>query len=232
MLPPAKMIASAAAFVAFAACAVPALADVTLYQSSTLNPAALGEDNTFALQGDGTTAGDGFFGGSLFFGADFSVTQTVTISGIGAMFADTAQQSQSGSQGNGSIFGAIVQVDPATGLPTQPVESLASIVLGHVVFTPVTDGDTTAPLSLVLQPGTYGVVFGSGLFGATGVADLLAGNNPVGSPSIFVNNFAPFAADPSDTDVRLFVNAVPEPGSIAMLFTSGLMFAAARRRRG
>jgi hypothetical protein len=193
-------------------------AEVLLFQTATLDPAAIVADNTFVLQGDGTTAGNGVSGGSLMFGANFTVTVPTLITSIGAAFGDTAV-----TQGSGSIFGAIVAVDPITGLPTQPVESLASITLGKVLFTPTTDGDTKAVLSLALQPGTYGLLFGSGLFGAAGVADLLAGNNPVGSPSIFDNAFAPFAQDPFDPDVRLFVNVneTPLPGALP-LFATGL----------
>jgi PEP-CTERM motif len=173
-----------------------------------------------------------FLVAASFFGADFTVSQVTTISSIGARFADTARQSHNGANGDGSIFGAIVQVDPVTGLPANPVETLMSIVLGSAVFTPTTDGDNSTPLSVTLQPGTYGLVFGSGLLGATGVADLLAGNDPVGSPSIFVNDFAPFASDPNETDIRLFATAVPEPGSLMLLLSAGIMFAGAARRRG
>jgi hypothetical protein len=201
------------ALLGLAALAQPAQADVLLFQTATADPNALAFDNTIVIQGDGTTAGNGVTGGSLFLGADFILAAETQIASIGASFADTALTSPTGS-----IFGAIVEVDPATGLPTQPVESLASITLGAAVFTPSTDG-------------TYGLVFGSGLFGATGLADLLSGNDTVGTPAIFENDFAPFTPDPSDTDVRLLVNAVPEPASIAVLFSAGALLAGMRRRR-
>ncbi len=198
----------------------PARADAILFQTATLDPSALAADNTLVLQGDGTSAG------SNAIGADFTVTQAVTVTSIGAAFAETAL-----TAGTGPIFGAIVSVDPVTGLPTQPLELLPSITLADTLFTPTTDGDTSAALSVTLSPGSYGVVFGSGLFGAAGVADLLVGNDTVGAPSIFNNGFAPFAQDPFDTDVRLFVAAaVPEPGSFVMLLTGGLVLAAMRRR--
>lgn len=209
----------------FTALVQPALADAYLFQTATLDPNAVALDNTIVLQGDGTTAGNGVAGGSLFIGADFTVMSPAQVSEIGASFADTALTS-----GSGAIFGAIVEVDPTTGLPIQPVESLASITLGEAVFTPTADGDTTATLSQAvnLLPGTYGLVFGSGLFGATGVADLLHNDDTVGSPSIFENDFAPFSQDLSDTDVRLF--AVPEPASLTVLFGVALVLLGFRRR--
>ena len=210
---------SAAALIATVALAHPAQADALLFQTATTDPNAVAEDNTFVLQGDGTTAN------SLFFGADFSVTGRTSISSIGAAFADTATTSS-----GGPIFGAIVSVDPTTGLPTSLVENLANTALAFALFTPTTDGDNTVSLSLVLNPGTYGVVFGSGLFGATtGVAGLLAGEDTVGSPSIFEYDFGP-AGPATENDVRLLVNTVPEPTSLALL-ASGLVLAGAARRR-
>ena len=230
-----KTVLSTSALLAAVAFAQPALADGIIFQTATTDPNALANDVTFPLQGDGTT------GNSLAFGADFTLTAGSTqIGSIGAAFGDTANTS-----GGGSIFGMIVAVDPTTGLPTQTLESLfsgAASPLASVVFTPGQDGDTTATFAqpVTLAAGTYAVVFGSGLFGTTGVADLLAGEDTVGSPFVFEDdfgvdgNFNPLTGSfgpASENDVRLFVDAVPEPASFTIIGAGLLLLTGLVRRR-
>jgi hypothetical protein len=193
----------------------------------------ISNDVTFTLQGDGTTPD------SLFFGVDFTVTGSTGITSIGAAFAHTAITSTDGN-GNEEVFGAIVPVNLSTGFPSQSIETLASTALGAVAFTPMADGDTTVPLTLQLAPGTYGVVFGSGLFGATGDADLLASEDIAGSPLVFGDEFGTDGngnalvsgssfGPASESDVRLFVNA-REPASVTLL-GAGFALAGLVRRR-
>jgi hypothetical protein len=169
------------------------------------------------------------------------VTGSTGITSIGAAFANTAITSTDGN-GNEEVFGAIVPVNPSTGFPSQSIETLASTALGAVAFTPMADGDTTVPLTLQLAPGTYGVVFGSGLFGATGHADLLASEDIAGSPLVFEDEFGVDGngntlngalndsfGPASESDVRLFVNA-REPASVTLL-GAGFALAGLVRRR-
>jgi hypothetical protein len=65
----------------------------------------------------------------------------------------------------------------------------------------------------------------------TGVADLLAGNATVDSPSTFENDRAVFSQDSQHTNVWLFADGVPEPAWLAVHSVAGVLLAGLRRRR-
>jgi hypothetical protein len=71
----------------------------------------------------------------------------------------------------GNIFGAIVSLDSPNALPSGSPNSLVN-VLGETTFTRELDTDTLTPLSVLLNPGNYALIFGSGQFGATGSTNM------------------------------------------------------------
>lgn len=165
-------------------------------------------------------------------GAAFTITQQTQITGIGAQF---------GAYNGGTIFGAIVPLASLNSRPAGGLSQLGSIALADTVFT-VPSGTTaldyTVPVSVSLNPGTYAVVFGSGLFGAEGYADLGDYNNPEGSPNLFraffSNDFQAF----DDNGVRLTVagsavSPVPLPAALPLLAGAlgGAGFVARLRKR-
>lgn len=178
----------------------------------------------------GTDLGDYSIYDGRYLGASFSVTQQTTITSIGAQF---------GAYSYGTIFGAIVPLASLTSLPAGSPTDLASIALGHTILSmPSQIQDVSGSLSLTLAPGTYGIVFGSGLFGATGTAGIGQSNDDVGSADFF-QYLAAASSDWSAADgegVRLFVDgtvsAVPEPATWAMMLIgfSGVGFLGYRRR--
>jgi hypothetical protein len=115
---------------------------------------------------------------------------------------------------------------------------LASIALGHVLFSvpQATAIDVTAPLSLTLGPGTYGVIFGSGQFGATGFAGLGSLNTPAGDPNMFRSLFSDGWETFSDPGVRMFVEGdavseTPLPATLPLFATGLAVFGLAARKR-
>ena len=190
--------------------AAPALAD-PLYQSATFT-------------GDDT--GEYILTENNIMGGVFTLEHATHITDIGAQF---------GGFPNADIFGAIVRVDPQTGLPAGASDDIAAIALGHAVFA-VTGGthDQSVDLPLTLAAGTYAVVFGSGQFGATGWAGLGDLNDPVGDSTLIRSFFGPDWNAFDDNSVRVFVNgaAVPELASWALMLVGfGVVGTSLRARR-
>jgi len=93
-----------------------------------------------------------------FLASRFTLSQSSTVTAIGG-----------GIGGNGTLFGAIIPLSSPTETPSYLPYDLPSYALGFTVFNaPFGTADFTTPLSLSLNAGTYALVFGSGLFGATG----------------------------------------------------------------
>jgi hypothetical protein len=188
---------------------------------STAYAGTVFETAAYVNQEPDELAGGYFIDSSTYIGASFHLSSATTISGIGGNFTQYSDT---------SIFGAIVSLDPVTGMPND----LLSNSLGHVVFAPsLSGGDQTAALPLKLAAGDYGVVFGSGLWGATGYSGFVGGQGGLGT-----NEFASYDGGASwsswsnPDEIRLTVTAVPEPSEWAMMLAGlGLAGTVIRRRR-
>jgi len=168
---------------------------------------------------------------SFFSGVNFHVSTPVHVSQIGGNFGDFV------SAGNNEIFGAIVPVASVKAAPVQA--DLSSNVLATTLITlPVAgqSADVFGNLSLDLSPGNYGVVFGSGKFGATGETIAITSWNSVPANTGGVVTYTLRQSDGAFfTDAPgaryAVLGTVPEPASAAMLALVGIAAVAIRRRR-
>ena len=195
-------------------------------------------DTAFAVpggSGDYPVYGDGTNGNSNFIGAAFQVTTpesalsvTANIDAYGATSGGAT-----GDGGNQQAFAEIVSLSSLSSLPAVPGTPGSSISswlvandLGHSVFTvPSVAGDVSTVLnfSSALGAGNYAVIFGSGLYGATGGINLTSGNTTNGTPNIFSSaTYDSFASVGPDSGIRIAVaSPVPLPAGLPLLL-SGL----------
>lgn len=172
---------------------------------------------------------------SRFFGATFTLSQKTELTSVGFGY---------GRFGGGTVFAAIVPVDPSTGFPLADAPDLEASALAFTlinepaVFDLSQIGDATAALSLTLDPGTYAVVFGAGLFGAAGTGTF-SESDQLGAQNMFTSFFGSdwegFSS--ANSSVRLLLDGdvvadtVPEPMTLVLMLTGLLGVAFLARGR-
>ncbi|MEQ9668932.1 hypothetical protein [Coleofasciculus sp. G2-EDA-02] len=141
-----------------------ALGTVGTTQASTitLESATLGSTG----QRGGTSISD-----NQFYGWRFQIDTTLQVTHIGGHLLGGVLYQGNLVRGY-DIFGAIISLNSSDALPQGtpflPEEVLATTIL----TTTFPSSEIFVPLSVTLTPGSYGLVFGSGLFGATGVGGM------------------------------------------------------------
>jgi hypothetical protein len=108
-------------------------------------------------------------GGTQWFGARFSILhQAYPIRSIDVELS-----------GMETFYAAIVPLDGTTGLPAFSPAELGSRALAGVAVDALSEtGLPLVPADVILEPGDCGVLFGAGLFGTDGFANLTTGNIP------------------------------------------------------
>jgi hypothetical protein len=211
----------AGALFAFSALASSASADILYFQSATTTFTGLSADNFAGVETDST----------FYSGVDFQVTSPIHVTQIGGLFA-------SGLPSPGNIFGAII---PVASLSTAPnALTITNTAVAHTLLTlPATGGDVeniSGSVSVNLAAGSYALVFGSGLYGATASA---AATESVASGSVLTTTggettYALRTSDGTEflqaAGARYFVD-VPEPTSALLLFSLSTPTLLGRRRR-
>jgi hypothetical protein len=172
-----------------------------IYESAALGP-------TGVTQGSVAATNINQF---VFTGVRFELTQPVITSQVGGHFV---------SQSGGTFFGAVVKLDSADDFPDTGDLSSPDVLGTTTLNFPVASADVYGDLSLSLSPGWYALVFGSGLFGTSGLGVAPRNNMDFGEPDYV--GFQPGIEwfDLSDlSDALLFVDhrfvvlgaVIPEP---------------------
>jgi hypothetical protein len=173
-------------------------------------------------------AGAGFaISQNQFLGARFQLTQPSIVDGVGGHIGGLS------STGNGKMFAALVVLDSLTDIPNSNNLSSPDVLTATTFSAATASADIIVPVQPTLVPaGYYAVVFGSGLFGATGGG--FAPDNNVPNDLTAPYNLAYHAGSGWDVignrGVRFAAyGAVPEPATatVTLLFAGTTML---RRR--
>jgi hypothetical protein len=183
---PSKFALLVAGFLALNSACRKAGADI-IYETATLGPTGI------------TGNGFGIYT-NQFLGTRFFVSTTFTTSRIGGHL-------YSGS--NNHIFGALVSLGYSTDFPNSMNLSTPDVLGTALLTCPNLSAEVSAPLSVQLAPGYYSLVFGTGLFGATGGGGAPSNNIDIDSPSLFFSNGENWI-EGQFSGVRFFVEGVAE----------------------
>jgi hypothetical protein len=161
----------------------------------------------------GVDTGEYVVSDTRYFGVAFTLDKTTQIAGVGGQF---------GGYPSGTIFAAIVPLSSATSLPSFTPSEIEANSLADVVFAaPSATTDLTEKLDITLSAGSYGLVFGSGAFGADGWGGLGGDNNSIGSPNFFT--YLSYDLDGNSWETasmdgaRITISGVPEASTWAMM---------------
>lgn len=165
----------------------------TLFETALSPPAPLGS-------GGSTSVSSGFYSG-----VNFEVAEPTRLSKVGGYFTG----------GSGSIFAAVFQASGFGTVPTPPNLTGADVLGTTLISLPPGAGNASGDLDLVLQPGWYGLVFGTGRFGATASS---TGLRDTGKANGF---WSPYSIRQSDgmrffqaSKTRIFAQATPASGVV------------------
>jgi hypothetical protein len=154
-------------------------------------------------------------GNAQLVGMRFQLSSSAIIDGIGGNIQVL------NTVGNESIFGTLVRLTDMSDYPDSidlsTPDVLATITFGaNAGFT-----DLTIPIApLTVQPGDYALVFGSGLFGATGIGSMSTDNPNFADSSTFYyntadDNWGEYGAA-GGLRFTIYGTSVPEPSSASL----------------
>jgi hypothetical protein len=181
------------------------------------------------LAGAGDPSSGVLLQGNQWAGAKFAVDSPILVTGVGGHLTTL----------RGTLFAAIVPLSPSTLLPSFGPADIESNSLASRLFdNGAPSNDYIMPLSILLSPGNYGLVFGGGEadpftpglpFGATGAGRMPDANPTLPGTSLFYASMAGTWENfsPATTQLRFVVEGsrVPEPPTVLQCCTLGLVVA-------
>jgi len=176
------------------------------------------------VTGAGTTNGGVGVSVDSWLGARFELDQKYRITDIGGHVKSSSSSEEFGFYDR-SLFAALVPVSESTGFPSDLL--LSEAVFATVFEAPYNDvgpypyqvPDTVIETDFVLESGHYALMFGSGLFGATGGGWMPLRSSMMDLPWYFGTYGVPeFKNIPREQLARFFVHGevIPAPGALLL----------------
>jgi hypothetical protein len=178
----------------------------TIFESGTLGPTGVSWEDVFnqVVLAENVKS-------NAFNGVRFELTQPVRTTEVGGHFVAPPDTDT-------TFFAAIIALDSEFDFPDSEDLSTPDVLGATVLSILDTSAELSNNLDLVLNPGWYALVFGSGLFGANGNGGALLNNFDIGSPS-YIGFLSGFGWGSRLSGKRYFVNGeiIPEPTSVGLM---------------
>jgi hypothetical protein len=208
----ASMTTAASLFIASALVVTPSFA-FTVYETGALGPTGLTSNIGAGIYSD------------QFIGVRFAVNSDVTTTAVGGHFGTQS------FVGNNQFFGAIVALSGPSDFPDSADLSTPDVLGATLLTFPGPSADISAPLSVSLAPGNYALIFGTGLFGATGEGGGAAfNNNMIGVPDFISYRTLDQWNVATIDGARFFITGIPEPNTAVLILMAFTQMILTRRR--
>ena len=187
-----------------------------IFESGTLGQVDIPRINVSAQEVLGLSVNEGVFSG-----VRFELTELVRTSKVGGHFVGPFGDEN-------TFFGAIVSLTDANDFPDSRDLSTNDVLANTMLTFPESSAEVRGDLRLTLQPGWYALVFGSGLFGASGRGAAVRNNLDINNPSYIISqqvipgdgwiNLEVFPIEP-EGNLRFVVEGaiIPEPSTQILL---------------